>query len=95
MTTNGHDRNQKPQLNPDPVPVRPTESLTIHYLMDRIHLLEGYTASMFQMITLHHPYLGHAVNEIAADYQKRHELLEAAHPVSRIVMPPSGIATPN
>lgn len=93
MSINGHDNQQ--QLAKDPVPVRPTESLTVHYLMDRIHLLEAYTASMFQMIVTHHPYLGHAVNDIAAEFQRRHEAVEAAHPVSRIVMPPAGIVTPN
>lgn len=92
MSINGHDHSS---IKPDPVPPRPTEALTIPYLMDRIHLLEAYTASMFQMIVHHHPYLGHAVNDIAAEFQKRHEVLELAHPVSRIVMPPAGIVTPN
>lgn len=80
---------------PDPVPERPLSEYTVPYLAERVHLLEGYVATMLQMVLNHHPYLGPHAQGISDSFQKRHAEIEARYPVSRIAMPPSGIITPN
>lgn len=92
MSHNGHTPHAP---EGDPIPTRQLSDVTLPYLMERNQLLEGYVATMFQMLLNHHPYLGPAANEISQLFQLRHEELEARHPVSSIIMPPSGIMTPN
>lgn len=96
MTDNIHPINgHAPEIAPDPVPERALADYTIPYLAERVHLLEGYVATMMQMILNHHPYLAPHAQAISDQSQTRHAAIEERYPVSRIVMPPAGIVTPN
>lgn len=72
-------------------PQRELKDMSHEFLVESVQLLEGYVATMLQMILHHHPYMTPAANEIGERFQKMHAEVETRYPVSQILTPDAGL----
>lgn len=68
---------------------RKLSDCTHEYLVDRVLNNEHYINDLVQLLLQFHPYLGPAINEIGEQAVTRHNTIEATHPPSGLILPPS------